>query len=70
MPEDVQTGGRMRFRYDSLDRPELSESEKRGVQEGYRAAEERRGKTKKKKIIILVVIILIILAIVAYFLIK
>ena len=67
MPEDVQTGGLMKFRYDKDRKNELSEEKKREIREAYARADERKRREKKNKVIMWVVIALIVIAIVGFY---
>ncbi len=72
MPENVQTGGIMNFRYEKAGKQRISESERREIEEAYARADERKRRERRDKkvkwIVIALIIILIISGISYYFL--
>jgi type IV secretory pathway component VirB8 len=64
MTEEVPTGGLVKFRYDkSLDGADISPEMKRGIEEGYKAAEARKKAERRNKIIFWIIGLMIALAV-------
>lgn len=70
MAEEVNTGGLHRFVRRKGEEPKLSEEQRRGFQEAYARADERKAREKRNKIVLWIVIVLVILGAIGFLLLR
>lgn len=67
MPENVETGGLMKFSYKQGEKQELSEQRKREIKEAYLKAGIRKDKEKRDKVVWWIIGIIIFILVIGFF---